>query len=198
MDSGFKFLFSSIAILLTFIAFIPYIRSILTGTTKPHVFSWLIWGTTTIIVFFAQLQAKAGIGAWPMGISGVITLFIALLAFLKRADVSISNIDYLFLILALASLPFWYLTSNPLWAVVLLTLVELLGFGPTIRKAYYLPHEENRLFFLLFMLRNIFTLLALEHYSLTTVLFPVSVNISCLFLIIMISYRRKLYSIKTD
>ena len=103
-----------------------------------------------------------------------------------------------FLILALASLPFWYLTSNPLWAVVLLTLVELLGFGPTIRKAYYLPHEENRLFFLLFMLRNIFTLLALEHYSLTTVLVPVSVNISCLFLIIMISYRRKLYSIKTD
>ena len=154
-------------------------------------FSLGLYGATTIIVFFAQLQAKAGIGAWPMGISGVITLFIALLAFLKRADVSISNIDYLFLILALASLPFWYLTSNPLWAVVLLTLVELLGFGPTIRKAYYLPHEENRLFFLLFMLRNIFTLLALEHYSLTTVLFPVSVNISCLFLIIMISYRRK-------
>lgn len=70
MESSLKLIFSVMAIALTFIAFVPYIRSILAGVTKPHVFSWVIWGITTVIVFFAQLEAKGGIGAWPIGVSG--------------------------------------------------------------------------------------------------------------------------------
>ena len=190
MDTSIKIVFSSTAIVLTFVAFVPYIRSILAGVTKPHVFSWIIWGTTTVIVFFAQLDAKGGIGAWPIGVSGAITTFIAILAFLKRSDISITRTDWVFFVAALASLPFWYFTSDPLWAVIVLTTVDLLGFGPTIRKAYAFPHQENIPFFLLFIARNTFALMALEHYSLATVLFPLSVSSACLFLLIMVSYRR--------
>lgn len=191
MELHLKLVFSGIAIALTFVAFIPYIRSILIGITKPHVFSWIIWGTTTVIVFFAQLEAKGGIGAWPIGVSGVITTFIAALAFIKRSDISITKTDWLFFLSALASLPIWFFTSDPLWAVVVLTIVDLLGFGPTIRKAYDFPHHENIPFFFLFMARNTFALLALEHYSIATVLFPLSVSSACLFLVVMVSYRRK-------
>ncbi len=191
MDSSLKLFFSGVAIVLTFVAFVPYIRSILAGATKPHVFSWVIWGSTTVIVFFAQLEAKGGTGAWPIGVSGAITTFIAALAFIKRSDISITKTDWLFFLSALASLPFWYFTSDPLWAVVVLTAVDLLGFVPTIRKAYDFPYEENIPFFLLFMARNTFALLALEHYSVTTVLFPLSVSSACLLLVIMVSYRRK-------
>lgn len=186
-----KIIFSSIAILLTFIAFVPYIRSILVGATKPHVFSWIIWGTTTFVVFFAQLEAKGGIGAWPIGVSGTITIFIAILAFIKRADISITKTDWLFFVAALTSLPFWYFTSNPLWAVVVLTVVDLLGFGPTIRKVYDFPHEESVSFFVLFIARNTFALLALEHYSTATVLFPLSVSMACLLLLVLVGYRRR-------
>jgi len=139
---------------------------------------------------FAQLDAKGGIGAWPIGVSGTITTFIAILAFLKRSDISITRTDWVFFIAALASLPFWYFTSDPIWAVVVLTSVDLLGFGPTIRKAYAFPHQENIPFFLLFMARNTCALMALEHYSLATMLFPLSVSSACLFLLIMVSYRR--------
>jgi len=191
MDTSVKLLFSGLAIALTFIAFVPYIRSILLGNTKPHVFSWIIWGITTAIVFFAQLESKGGIGSWPIGVSGAISVFIALLAFVKRSDISITVIDWLFLFAALMSLPFWYFSSDPLWAVIILTTVDLLGFGPTIRKAYSYPHEENVPFFMLFMLRNSFAVLALEHYSIATVLFPLSVACACAMLIIMIIYRRR-------
>ena len=191
MDSSLKLFFSGVAIILTFVAFVPYIRSILTGVTRPHVFSWVIWGTTTIIVFFAQLDAKGGIGAWPIGVSGAITLSIAVLAFLKRSDISITRADWLFFSSALASIPFWYFTSDPVWAVIVLTVVDLLGFGPTIRKAYDFPYDENIPFFLLFMVRNAFALLALEHYSVATTLFPLLVSSACLFLLVMVSYRRK-------
>lgn len=83
VDMGFKLLFSGLAITLAFVAFVPYVRSILKGRTRPHVFSWFIWGITTVIVFLAQLEADGGVGAWPIGISGVLTVAVAVLAFIN-------------------------------------------------------------------------------------------------------------------
>ena len=188
----YKELLSIIAIALTFIAFFPYIRSIVLGETKPHVFSWIIWGSTTFVVFLAQLEDDGGIGAWPIGVSGVITLFVAALSYFKRADISITKTDWLFFIAAMSALPFWYFTSNPLWAVVILTTVDILGFGPTVRKSYQQPHSESLLFFALFAARNFIVILALENYSITTVLFPAAVGIACLALIIMLICRRQI------
>lgn len=190
----YKEFLSAVAIALTFIAFFPYIRSILKGDIKPHVFSWIIWGITTFVVFFAQLEGKGGVGAWPIGVSGVITLFIAFLAFIKRSDITITALDWVFLTLALSSLPFWYFTSDPLWAVVILTTVDILGFGPTVRKAFEAPYSESLLFFALFAARNFIVILALENLSVTTVLFPAIIAIACVLLILVILYRRRALS----
>jgi hypothetical protein len=185
-----KEILSFIAIALTFIAFIPYIRSILQGKTKPHVFSWIIWASVTFIVFLAQLSDNAGAGAWPIGISGLITLYVAVLAYIKKSDNMISNKDWLFFILAMASLPLWYFTSNPLWAVVILTSVDLIGFAPTFRKAYNHPYEEQLTFFALMASRNLIAIMALEHYSTTTILFPAATALACIVFIQMVLIRR--------
>jgi len=150
----------------------------------------VIWGSTTFIVFIAQLKSGGGVGAWPIGLSGLITLYVAFLAYQKRSDITITTVDWLFFLSAIASLPIWYFTSDPLWAVIILTTVDLCGFGPTIRKAYTLPFEEDRLFFSIFLARNLIAAIALEHYSLTTVLFPTAIATACLVVIIIISYRR--------
>ena len=186
----YKKLLSVGAIGLTFLVFLPYIRSTIDNRIKPHVLSWVIWGTTTSVVFFAQLQDNGGAGAWPIGVSAGITLFIALLAYLKRADITVNGVDWLFFILAMSSLPCWYFTSDPLWAVVILTTVDILGFGPTVKKAYFFPHSESIQFFALFTARNLIVITALEHYSITTVLFPAAIATACMLLTAMISYRR--------
>lgn len=187
----YKEILSAVAIGLTFAAFIPYLRAIINGTTRPHVFSWVIWGSTTFVVFLAQLEGNGGVGAWPIGVSGIITIFIAFLAYVKRADITITRTDGLFFVSAMSSLPFWYFTSDPLWAVVILTTVDVLGFGPTIRKAYSFPHSESVLFFALFAIRNLIVIMALEHYSLTTVLFPAVIAAACMLLMTMIAYRKR-------
>lgn len=188
---NYKELLSAVAIALTFIAFFPYIRSIVRDTIKPHVFSWVIWGTTTFVVFLAQLADNGGVGAWPIGVSGIITVFIALLAYLKRSDITITRTDWLFFISAMSSLPFWYFTSEPLWAVVILTSVDVLGFGPTVRKAYIDPHSESLVFFSLFTARNLIVIMALENYSVTTVLFPAVIAAVSILLVTMLSHRRR-------
>lgn len=187
---NYKEIASAVAIALTLIAFFPYVRSILQGAIKPHVFSWIIWGATTFVVFLAQLDDRGGVGAWPIGVSGSITIFIAILAYMKRADISITRTDWAFLFAAASSLPFWYFTSDPLWAVVILTTVDVLGFGPTARKAYRYPHFESLLFFGLFTARNLVVIVALENYSVTTVLFPAVIAAACALMMAMITYRR--------
>lgn len=187
----YKEFLSAVAIALTFAAFVPYIRTIISGTTKPHVFSWVIWGATTFVVFLAQLEGKGGVGAWPIGVSGSITIFVAFLAYVKRADTTITKTDWLFFTSAMSSLPLWYLTSDPLWAVVVLTTVDVLGFGPTVRKAYSFPHSESLLFFSLFAARNLLVIMALENYSVTTVLFPAVIAAACILLMALLTYRRR-------
>lgn len=188
----YKQLLSTIAVGLTFALFLPYIRSIQRGDTKPHVFSWVIWGLGTVIVFFAQLAGGGGVGAWVIGISGLISSYVALLAYLRRGDTVITKTDWMFFAAALCALPCWFFTSNPLWAVVTLTLVDLFGFGPTIRKAYVRPHEESTGFFALSSVRNLLVILALENYSLTTILFPAAVGLACLLVAFLLAYRRRL------
>lgn len=187
----YKEILSAAAITLTFAAFVPYVRAIISGITKPHVFSWVIWGTTTFVVFLAQLEDKGGVGAWPIGVSGGITIFVAFLAYVKRADIAITKTDWLFFASAISSLPLWYLTSDSLWAVVVLTTVDVLGFGPTVRKAYSFPHSESLLFFSLFAARNLLVIMALENYSVTTVLFPAVIAAACMLLMAMVAYRRR-------
>ncbi len=170
-----KVTFATIAIFISSISFFPYIWSALKGKVRPHVLSWSIWGLTTMIVFLAQLTAGAGVGAWPVGLAALMAFLIAIIAYIKRGEIRITPTDWLFLGLALGALPLWYVTDNPLWAVLLVTAVDILGFGPTIRKAYYQPQTESLLFFSLIVLRNVFVLLALEQYSFTTALFPAAI-----------------------
>lgn len=187
-----KQLFGTLAGLLTFALFLPYIRSIRRGKIKPHVFSWIVWGAGTLIVSLAQLAGGGGSGAWVICVSGLISCYIALLSYLKRGDIRATATDWAFLVVALSALPFWFLTSNPLWAVVILTLVDLLGFAPTIRKAYARPHQESVAFFAFSFVRNMLVLVALEEYSTTTILFPATVGVACLLLALLLVYRKRI------
>ncbi|MDX1958457.1 MAG: hypothetical protein SFU98_07785 [Leptospiraceae bacterium] len=187
---------SFITIAITLYGFVPFIRGIHRNEIKPHAFSWIVWAMTTLITFTVQLAAKGGAGAIPMGISGSITSYIAVISYIKRTDLSIKKIDWLFLILCLGSIPFWYLTSDPFGAVAILTLVDLLGFGPTIRKCYEEPFQESIHFYSVFTVRNLLTIPALEDKNPTTVLFPLAVGLACLGLVLILIYRRRILTQK--
>ena len=190
--TGLKAIFSAAALILTFVAFIPYYRGIWRDEFRPHVFTWFIWAAGTVIVFVAQLSDGGGIGAWPIGVSGLLTGGVAVLALMRAGDTSIVPMDWVFLILAASALPLWFLTSTALSAVIILTFVDLLGFGPSVRKAYQFPREESVNFFAVGVIRNGFVILALENVSWTTALFPAAVGIACVFFVALILVRRQM------
>lgn len=185
-----KQLLGAAALALTFAAFYPYVRSILRNETRPHVFSWIIWGAGTFVVALAQFADGAGMGAWPIAVSGIITVLVAILALFRSADTGFTRSGWVFLILGMSALPLWYFTESPLAAVIVLTIVDLLGFGPSINNVYKDPYKENKLFFTLGAVRNALVIGALEHYSFTTALFPAAFGMACLLFVGLILFRR--------
>lgn len=185
-----KTIFGGLAMLLAVIAYIPYVQGILRETYRPHVFSWIIWGVTTTIVFWAQWLSGAGVGSWPAAFAGAVNFAIAGLAFAKGGHRDITTTDWVFFLLAISAIPLWLVSNHAVYAVVTLTCVDILGFGPTLRKAYDNPERESRAFFMLFFASNALILLALEHYSLATMLFPLCVGSACVLVVAILSWRR--------
>lgn len=87
-----KELIGFVTVVLAFIAIAPYIYDIFRNKTKPHVFTWVIWAIVTILAFFGQWQKGGGPGSWTTGVTGILTIFIALIS-LKKGSKDITKLD---------------------------------------------------------------------------------------------------------
>ena len=154
-----------------------YIRSILRGFTRPHIFTWLIYVIVDGTIFAAQLVGGGGPGSFVVLVGVVANAAIVILAF-RRGEKNITSSDRACFILALLAILFWWITSSPLSAVLTLTLANLLAYIPTFRKSYVRPHEESVSIWALDVLRFGVSIFALSAFNLTTVLFPATVVIS--------------------
>lgn len=164
-----KEIWGVLAVALAFISYVPYARSFYLGQTRPHAFSWFLWGLTSAIAFFAQLSAGAGAGAWIMGFN-VISCFVVAGLALKHGEREITRADWLFLAAALAALPTWFMAAEPVVAIILIMAIDALAFGPTVRKSWMKPHEEELLTYFIYIFVHVCALLAVEQYNWATTL----------------------------
>ncbi len=170
-----------------------YFWSVLKGRTRPHAFSWIIWGLITGVTFFAQLSAGAGSGAWAMGVTSIICFIGAFLAVLK-GEREIKTSDLVAFFGALAAILLWYFTSDPLNAVIVACGVEMLAFYPTYRKSWSKPGEELAFTYSVDTVKQVISLLAMENYSVTTVLYPSAIILIQGSFIVMLLARRRILS----
>lgn len=155
------------------ISYVFYIADVVRGKTKPHAFSWLVWGLLGLTVWLIQVAEQSGPGAWVFAYGAVACAFIFVLA-LKKGERNIVLIDWIFLAGALLAYFLWLFTEQALPSIVLLSLIDAIGYLPTFRKSYHKPFEETASMYWLSMIKNIFTILALNNLSLVTVLYSAS------------------------
>lgn len=178
------------ATLLALYSYIPYFRDIFAGKTKPHAFSWLVWFLLTAIAFVAQINDNAGAGAWVTGFTAFIALFIFTAA-ITRGEKNITRSDWACLIGAFGAMGIWTITDSPLLAVLLITLIDALGFIPTFRKAFHKPQEETVVTFVLSSVKFVVAIAALTNFSVVTVLYPASLVVMNGLFVVMLLARRK-------
>lgn len=168
-----------------------YLYSIKVGESKPHFFSWFVWALLMLIAFFAQISDGAGAGAWVIGVSGFCCLAISIYALFK-GEKNITRSDWLAFISALTAIPIWYVTKNPLYAVILVSLIDLAAFFPTFRKSWSKPLEESLLTYTICAVTYAMSIVALENFSFTTVLYPATLIVANTSFVTMLLIRRKM------
>lgn len=188
--SDYKIYLGFLAIALGFISYAPYFWSIYKGQTKPHAFSWFVWGTLTGIGFAAITVAGGGPGAWEMALNSVLCFTVAGIAFWQR-HVKYALFDLLALAGALLGLFLWWLTKDPLAAVILLAISDSIGFLPTYRKAYYYPNEETPTPWAIGVVKYIIILFALESFTITTWLYPATILVIDSTFVVFLLIRQK-------
>ena len=187
---GYRDIVGFTATVIALISYVPYFRDIFARKTKPHAFTWLIWGVLTGIAFVGQIAGHAGAGAWVTGFTACICTVIAALAAVN-GERNIVRLDWIALVGAGIALAVWFLTRGPLLSVILITVIDNLGFVPTLRKSYYQPAEETVSTFALSGFKWVLGILALEHISVVTALFPVSIVVASWLFVVMLLVRRR-------
>lgn len=180
-----------VAVLIGLAGYVVYFWGIFKGEIKPHAFSWLIWVIITAIGFFAQIAAGGGPGAWVTGFTAVMSIILVFVGLGSSSRVLITKTDWIFFAFSLLAIPVWYFTGDPLWSVILITVIDAVAFVPTFRKAYFHPQTESTFHASCAGIKFLFGIAALETFSLTTVLYPASLVIANLGFVAMLVARRK-------
>ncbi|HTB30417.1 MAG TPA: hypothetical protein VK808_00210 [Bacteroidia bacterium] len=185
-----KEIYGGTAVCLGMVAYIIYIHSTLKDKIKPHAFSWLLWTLTTAVVFIAQWTKGAGSGSWSTGFTCTVCLAIGVISLFKY-DKAYSLSDILFISVALLALIPWFFTKDPTASVVLIASIDVLGYGPTLRKCYYYPDEEKAISFGLNSIKHLFAFMALQNYIVATWIYPASQIFMNGLVVLLIMVRRR-------
>lgn len=181
---------AALSVLVGFLGNIDYWRAIRCGRIKPHLFTWLIWGMITTLVAVAQEVKGAGAGNWAMITTAGICFLFAWYAW-RQGEKQITRGDWICLLLAFAAIPLWGLTGDPIWSVICVCVIDLLGFYPTARKSWGKPWEEKIRPYLLANLKFFLGLLALAAHNPTTMLYPIFIiAANTAFIMLLVSRRR--------
>jgi hypothetical protein len=163
--------------ILPLLGVLPYFRDILKRKTKPHRGSFLIWTVLGAIAFFSQLAKGATWSLFLPATDTLATVGIFLLA-LRYGTGGLNKRDVGALLLAGIGLIMWYLTRQPLAALLIVIGVDAVGAALTIIKTYAEPDTETFSLWLLAGLGGLFAALAVGKLSFALLVYPLYIFVA--------------------
>lgn len=189
--SDLKVLFAIIGGIFAVLAYIPYLKGMFAGNTRPHLYTWLIWSITNGTATAGLWYGGGGWGAVSQTISAFLTFAFLILSF-RYGTKNITRSDSAVLLLALSAIFIWWLLQSPLLAVLMVTVIDAFGYLPTFRKSFEEPWSEPILTWVMFTFAVVFGLLALSSYNPITVTYLLMSAIANAFLVSICIVRRRM------
>lgn len=162
LASGFLVLLSSV----------PYIASILRGSTKPNRVTWFVWASVGVLILFTyhELEGKAG---FILTVAGALCQLIVALLSIKYGTGGTSVLDRVCFALVIVAYLIWWLTGFALYPYVLAVCIDLFAVTPTFSKTYHDPGSEDLAAWSICTIGVLLSVLAIEQWSFAEALFPV-------------------------
>jgi hypothetical protein len=186
-----KNIFGYISALLVIISYLPYVLDIIKKKTKPHSYTWLIWSITQTIAIFGILQGHGGGPAtYPLIIGSILCFAVFILSiFFGTKDITV--LDSIVLFLALGAIFIWLKLNSLIFAVILVSIIDFLGYIPSFRKSYNNPWTETISAWIGFILSGCCGLLALNKINLLTSVYIITITSANIIISLICIVRRK-------
>ena len=185
-----KIILTVIATAIGVVAFFPYLRDTFSLKTKPHAYTWLIWAITQGTAVFGIWYGGGGWGALNLTI-GTLFVIVVFLFSIKYGTKNITKSDMAILVAALSAIIIWWRLDQPLISVIMVSMIDVIGYIPSFRKSYQEPWSETLISWILFSASNIFAILALEEYNLLTFTYLAVITSANIALFLLCFFRRK-------
>lgn len=157
---------------LSFSAYLFYIRAILRGQTKPNRATWFIWSIIGLILVFSYRASGAEDTIWVPVSEAIAPTIIALLS-IKYGVGGTDKLDIICLIASFISLLMWYIFDSALIALVTNLFIDFFAALPTIKKSICNPNEEDRFAWSMTQTGNLFNLFAISNLSFGVIVYPI-------------------------
>lgn len=171
---------------------ILYIKDTLKWKTKPNKITWWIWSAAPLIWASATIYSEWFIwSVLPVFIAWFIPLLIFISSFInKNSYWKLWKLDYICLILAILALILWWITKNPLLAIIFWITADFLAAIPLLIKMYNFPDTENIYPFIAWLIANLSAFLVIKNWTMEEYLFPLYLVV--IFSILILIYYWKL------
>ena len=153
------------------ISAIPYIRDIFLGKTKPERMTWFLWSVLLAIAFFAQISKG---GTWSLITTGVdfLGVIIIFILSIKYGMGGMTKLDITALAGAMFGLLLWYITNEPLVALLITIFIDSLAGMLTIIKTYKEPYTETFRAYVICGTGGLLGALSVGEFNFSLIIFP--------------------------
>lgn len=161
---------SVIAGVLFIVGFIPYIRAILVGTTKPAKASWIIWASLDTITIAGMCVQNSLNGQIFGAVAGA---WIVVALALKYGSSGWNWLDKFCLMGAVLGIILWKAFDSPTFGIITSNSVVFLGSIPTFVSAWKDPNKEDKLGWTIFWVSCICAVAAIPKFTFDDAVQPI-------------------------
>lgn len=175
---------------------VAYVKNTLRGKTKPNRVTWLLWSAAPFIAGVAAITDGVGWAALPTIISGLSAFLVFLASFVNRyAYWKLETFDYFCGFCSVLALIFWYISQEPIVAIVFAIFSDIFATAPTIIKMWKHPKTETLFAYTAGLFNALTSFSAIRIWSFSSLAFPLywAITNCC---IILIFYRTKFFKKK--
>ena len=190
MDLTFKDTMGALSVAIALFSYALYVWKTFRAHARPHPLSWLIFGVLSGTGFLIQLDQSAGAGSWVMGVTAAVCFMLCLIGF-WQGERTFPWYEWAFLAAAAIVFAFYLWSQQPAASAILASVVNVLGFGPTLTKAWSRPHSDSTSTFMLNGLKFVPSLWAMDSVTIATCVLPASLVVTNLAVAAIIAARRK-------
>lgn len=165
----------------------PYIVSIIRGKTRPSAVSSFLWTILGVIDVAAQYSAGA---SWSILTVAAVTFNTGVFTVLALAGYGYKNnklswTDWTCLVLAIVALVAWYITSDPVVALLFSLAANILAAVPTFIKTYRDPESELALGWALVTVAGVMGIASNTIWTPANLIMPVYITVECAIIAIL-------------